>query len=219
MREPAVECDWYFDVLSPFAYLQWKTRKRFGERISLKPVPVVFGAILDHWGQKGPAEITRKRLHTYRICQWKADKLGVPFRFPPVHPFNPLAALRLIVALDGSSASVDAVFDAVFKDGLDVTDPAVLETIGRSLGLDDVLGIVATPEIKQRLRANTDAAIARGVFGVPTIAVEDELFWGEDSSDMLIDFLQDRALFATPEMQRLQSLPAGIVRRKSVSPT
>lgn len=218
MTEPAVQCDWYFDVLSPFAYLQWKARKRFGDRVRLKPVPVVFGALLDHWGQLGPAEIAPKRLHTYRACQWRANRLGVPFRLPPAHPFNPLAALRLIVALDASAAAVDAVFDAVYKDGFDVTDPAVLEALGRSLGIGGVLGMISTPEVKQRLRANTDAAIARGVFGVPTVAVDDELFWGDDSSDMLIDFLQDRALFATPEMQRLQSLPSGIVRRRKVSP-
>ena len=218
MREPALECDWYFDVLSPFAYLQWKTRKRFGDRISLKPVPVVFGAILDHWGQKGPAEIVPKRVHTYRACQWKAGKLGIPFRLPPAHPFNPLPALRLIVALGATAAAVDAVFDAVFKDGRDTTDPVVLEAIGRSFGIDDALQRIATQEVKQRLRANTDAAIARGVFGVPTAAVDGELFWGEDSSDMLIDFVRDRALFATPEMRRFQSLPTGIVRRQKLPP-
>lgn len=218
MTQSALPCEWYFDVLSPYAYLQWKTRQRFGDRISLTPVPVVFGAILDRWGQKGPAEIAGKRLHTYRWCQWRADRLGIPFRFPPHHPFNPLPALRLIVALDASIAAVDAVFDAVFKDGLDTTDPAVLESLGRSFGIDDVPGAITAPEVKQRLRANTDAAIARGVFGVPTIALDGELFWGEDSSDMLLDFLRDRTLFATREMQRLKSLPTGIVRREKPVP-
>lgn len=218
MQEPALECDWYFDVLSPFSYLQWKTRQRFGDRLILKPVPVVFGAILDHWGQKGPAEIAPKRLHTYRACLWKANKLGVPFKFPPNHPFNPLPALRLIVALGAEGAAVDAVFDAVFKEGLDVSDLVVLETLGRSLGVDDVRGTIAMPEIKQRLRANTEGAIARGVFGVPTLAVDGELFWGEDSSDMVIDFLQDRARFLSPEMRRLQYLQSGIARREKGSP-
>jgi 2-hydroxychromene-2-carboxylate isomerase len=130
----------------------------------------------------------------------------------------PRLPLRLIVALGATAASVDAVFDAVFKDGRDTTDPVVLEAIGRSFGVDDALDRIATPEVKQRLRANTDAAIARGVFGVPTAAVDGELFWGEDSSDMLIDFVQDRALFATPEMRRFQSLPTGIVRRQKLPP-
>lgn len=218
MNQTPLRCAWYFDVLSPFSYLQWKTRARFGDRIALQPVPVVFGAILDHWGQKGPAEIVPKRLHTYRACQWRAGKLGLPFRFPPVHPFNPLPALRLIVALDATDAAVDAVFDAVFKDGLDTTEPAVLDAIGRSFGIHDALEQIARPEVKQRLRKNTDAAIASGVFGVPTIDVAGELFWGEDVSEMALDYVQDPALFDSREMRRLRALPSGIVRRQKVVP-
>ena len=218
MNQAAFDCDWYFDVLSPFSYLQWKTRERLRNRIRFRPVPVVFGAILDYWGQKGPAEIAPKRTHTYRICQWRADKLGIPFRFPPRHPFNPLGALRLIVALNATEAAVETVFDAVFKHGHDVSDLAVLENLGRSLGMYDVRAAVENPEVKQRLRANTAAATARGVFGVPTIEVGGELFWGEDSADMALDFLADRGLFATPEMQRLSLLPSGIVRRQKPPP-
>jgi 2-hydroxychromene-2-carboxylate isomerase len=204
------ECDWYFDVVSPFSYLQWKTRARFADRIRLRPVPVVVGALFAHWGQRGPAEVPPKRLHTYRACQWRADRQAVHFRFPPVHPFHPIAALRLIVALDGSDAAVDAVLDAAFCEGRDVSDPLVIEAIGRTAGLNDVAGAIARPEVKQRLRANTEAAIARGVFGVPTIAVDTELFWGEDMTDMLIAYLDDPTLFETEEMRRLPTLPAAV---------
>jgi len=217
MKDAVPACDWYFDVVSPFSYLQWKARDRLGDRIALRPVPVVLGAILDHWGQKGPAEIAPKRIYSYRNCQWRAQRLGLPFRFPPAHPFNPLAALRLIVALDATVGVVDAVFDAIFGKGLDITEPALLETIGRSLGADDILERIARPEIKQRLRANTDAAIARGVFGVPTTAAGGELFWGADSAEMLMAFLDDPALFTSPEMQRLQSLPSGLAARRGGS--
>ena len=208
-----MECDWYFDIVSPFSYLQWKTRNRLADWIRLRPVPIVFGAVLAHWEQLGPAEIPPKRLHTYRACQWRADQLGIPFRFPPAHPFHPIAALRLIVALDASEAAVDAVFDAAFGEGRDMTDPAVLEALGHALGLDDVAGAIERPEVKRQLRANTDAAIARGVFGVPTIAVGDELFWGEDMTAMVIDYLGHPALFDTGEMLRLKSLPADVERR------
>jgi 2-hydroxychromene-2-carboxylate isomerase len=205
--------DWYFDVVSPFSYLQWKARGRFADRVRLRPVPVVLGAILDHWGQKGPAEIAPKRLQTYRACQWRAAQLGVPFRFPPAHPFNPLGGLRLIVALDAAEAAVDAVFDAAFGEGRDISDPAVLEAVGRSLGAGDVAARIADPAVKQRLRANTEAAVVRGVFGVPATAVGGELFWGEDSTGMMLDFLADPALFDTPQMRRLASIPAGVQRR------
>lgn len=207
--------DWHFDVISPFSYLQWKVRDRFATRIRLRPVPIVLGALLVHWGQKGPAEIPPKRLHTYRACQWRADRLGVPFRFPPAHPFNPLAALRLIVALDASDAAVNAVFEAAFRDGRDIADAGVLEELGATLGIEDVPEAISRPTVKQRLRENTEAAQARGVFGVPTVAVGQELFWGEDMTDMLLDFLDDPALFETAEMRRLAELPIGIQRNSA----
>jgi len=205
-------CDWYFDIISPFAYLQWKTRSRLAGRIHLRPVPILLAALLDHWEQKGPAEIAPKRRHIYRYCHWRAARLGVPFRFPPGHPFNPLAALRLIVALDASEAAVDALFGAAFGEGRDVADPDTLTAIGRQFGMTDVAEAIARPEVKQRLRANTDAAIARGVFGVPTVDVGGTLFWGEDATDMLIDYLEDPGLFDTPEMQRVAALPMAAAR-------
>jgi len=206
------EADWYFDVVSPFAYLQWKSRARFADRLHLRPVPVVLGALLGHWGQKGPAEIEPKRLHTYRMCQWRAARLGVPFRFPPAHPFNPIAALRLILALGANEEAVDAVFDAAFRHGRDISAIEVLEEIGQQLGLDGVAAAIGNTAVKQRLRENTEAAQARGVFGVPTIALRGELFWGEDATDMLLGFLDDPSLFARPEMQALGAIPVGARR-------
>ena len=88
---------WYFDVVSPYTYLQ---ARRFGEledRLDIKPVPVLFAGLLAAWGQLGPAEIPAKRVQTYRYAHWLANQRGVPFRAPPRHPFNPLAILRLAI--------------------------------------------------------------------------------------------------------------------------
>jgi 2-hydroxychromene-2-carboxylate isomerase len=210
--------DWYFDVISPFAYLQWKTRERLTGHARLRPVPIVLGALLAHWEQKGPAEVPPKRYHTYRACQWRAAQLGVKFRFPPAHPFNSIAALRLIVSLGASEAATDAVFDAVFGDGRDVSDMAVLQEIGHVLGLADVPAAIAQPDVKLKLRANTDAAIARGLFGVPTTMVGDEPFWGEDTTEMLTAYLDDPAIFDTQEMRRFKALPIGVQREQSKKP-
>jgi 2-hydroxychromene-2-carboxylate isomerase len=204
--------DWYFDILSPFAYLQWKSRARLAGLATLRPIPVVLGALLSHWEQKGPAEVPPKRFHTYRACQWRAAKLGVPFRFPPAHPFNPIAALRLIIALGSTDEVVDALFTAAFGAGRDVSDPAVLNEIGENFGLTDVAAAISTPEVKQQLRQNTDAAIAAGVFGVPTTVVGADLFWGEDTTEMLAEYLTTPTLFDTDEMRRLRDLPAGVQR-------
>ncbi len=204
--------DWYFDAISPFAYLQWKTRDRLAAHAKLRPVPIVLGALLAHWEQKGPAEIPPKRFHTYRGCQWRAARLNIPFRFPPAHPFNPIGALRLIIALGTTEAAVDAVFDAAFGTGRDISDPTVLYDIGSAFGLSDVAGAISQPDVKRQLRTNTDTAIAQGVFGVPTTIVGTEIFWGEDTTEMLAEYLTNPAFFNTPEMQRLRTLPVGVQR-------
>jgi 2-hydroxychromene-2-carboxylate isomerase len=208
------DCDWYFDVVSPFSYIQWAARGRFADRVRLRPIPIVLGAVLSHWEQKGPAESPPKRFHTYRAAQWRADKLGLSFRFPPAHPFNPIAALRLIVVLDACDEAVDAVFGAAFRDGQDISDVTVLETIGQALGLANVREAIGRPEVKQQLCANTDAAIARGVFGVPTTVTKNgELFWGEDMTALMLDYLDDPTAFDTLTMRRLRTLPIGVERR------
>ena len=83
---------WYFDLVSPFAYLALGEIEDLAARMPLIFKPVLFGAMLSHWGQLGPAEIAPKRVQTYRICVWTARERGIPFRFPPAHPFNPLDA-------------------------------------------------------------------------------------------------------------------------------
>ena len=96
-----MRADWYFDFISPFAFLQLPRVLALRARVEIVPVPIVFGAVLAHHGQLGPAEIAAKRAFTYRYVQWQADRAGIALRFPPAHPFNPLAALRLCVAAGG----------------------------------------------------------------------------------------------------------------------
>ena len=71
--------DWYFDFISPFAYLQFSQFKKFDNELNITIHPVVFGALLKHWGQLGPAEIVPKRIFTYRFFKWKADRLGIEY--------------------------------------------------------------------------------------------------------------------------------------------
>ncbi|RQP33687.1 DsbA family protein, partial [Burkholderia ubonensis] len=98
----ATTATWYFDFVSPFAYLQLEQFERLPPTLTIEPRPIVLGALLAHWGQKAPAEIAAKRVFTYRHAQYRADKLGIPFRMPPAHPFNPIKPLRLAIAMGGS---------------------------------------------------------------------------------------------------------------------
>ena len=133
-------------------------------------------------------------------------------RFPPAHPFNPLAALRLIIAAGGGLAAAEEVLAAVFRDGRDVSDPAEIAGLARALGVADPQAALADPAVKAQLRANTEWAIARGVFGVPTLVVDEELFWGHDAVDMALDYLRHREIFRAPEMLAAEALPVGVQR-------
>src|SRR5690348_9010873 len=93
-----IRAHWYFDLISPFSYLHLKQFGRLPAELEIQYIPVLFAGLLKHWEHKGPAEIPAKRIYTYHHVSWLAARLGIPFRFPPSHPFNPLPALRLVIA-------------------------------------------------------------------------------------------------------------------------
>ena len=136
----------------------------------------MFAGLLGHWEHKGPAEIPAKRVQTYRYTHWLAKRLGVPFKTPPAHPFNPLRLLRLAIALEADRAVVEALFNYVWGTGGDVNDDAAVGKLAARFGVKDLAAAINQDEVKQTLRANTETAIARGVYGVPTFAVDQELF-------------------------------------------
>jgi 2-hydroxychromene-2-carboxylate isomerase len=207
--------DWYFDFISPFAYFQFHHFGRLPPSLKVACKPVLFAGLLGHWGHKGPAEIPAKRRHTYRYCKWYADREGIAFTMPPAHPFNPLPALRLAIACGARQEAVGTIFDAIGGNGVDVPDGAGWAELCARLALEpeEAARRVAAPDVKAALRANTDEALARGVFGVPTFAIDDELFWGADSTDMFLDYLAEPERFRSGEMARLAALPIGQARK------
>lgn len=207
--------DWYIDFISPYPYLQLASFDRFPSDLVIQPRPVLFPALLKHWENKGPAEIPAKRSQTYRYCHWLAGKRGIPFKAPPRHPFNPLPLLRLAVALDGELEAMRAMFHHVWGKGRDADDPKTIEALASSLGIHDAAARINDQKVKDQLRANTDEAIARGVFGVPTFVINDEIFWGDDVTNMMLDYLDNPDLFATGELGRLGDLPVGVERKES----
>ncbi|MDB6100251.1 MAG: 2-hydroxychromene-2-carboxylate isomerase [Gammaproteobacteria bacterium] len=213
-----MKVSWVFDLISPYSYLALKQLPLLPAGTELKLVPVLFAGLLNHHGQVGPAEITSKRRFTYRFIVWRARKMGVPLKMPPAHPFNPLSALRLVIAAGSDRRSVETAFDFVFGQGRDVADPAVLVDLARELGVADVQAALNDPDVKQTLRSNTDWAIERGVFGVPTFVIGPELFWGHDALEMAVDYLRDPAQFNDREMSRIDTLPVGVTRPR-VTPT
>jgi 2-hydroxychromene-2-carboxylate isomerase len=206
---------WHFDVISPYSYLALPRVQALAAQggHTIRYNPVVLGAVLSRWGGLGPAEIGPKRLHTYRQCQFLAGQAGRPFRFPPRHPFRSLAVQRLLVALDAPPQAVATAFDFVWAEGRDVEDPEEYAALAERLGVADPPALVEASEAKALLRGATEAAIAAGVFGVPTLQVGAELFWGADAMPMAEAYLADPGLLARGEMARLPAIPVGVERR------
>jgi 2-hydroxychromene-2-carboxylate isomerase len=209
-----VRVSWVFDVISPFAYLGFPRLAELSARAQVECVPVLLAGLLQHFGQLGPAEIPSKRRFTYRFALWRARRMGMPMRLPPAHPFNPLSALRLIIAAGSDQRAAGVVLDAVFRDGRDVTEPAVIDELARVLEVTDPQARLADPRVKQRLRDNTDWAASRGVFGVPTLVIGAELFWGHDAIDMALDYLQGPEAFEDAAMQAVDTIPIGSARSR-----
>jgi len=205
---------WYFDFISPFSYLQLPKVAAWRARMEITPVPVAFGAMLKHYGNVGPAEIPGKREWMYRFVQWQAEQAGVALRFPPAHPFNPLAALRLCIAAGSTWRAVEAIFAHLWSEGRPGTTPAELAEVGHVLDIDNVENATNAADVKTRLRTNTEAAIAAGVFGVPTLRIGAEMFWGNDASPMVEQWLKDPQCFAGAEYRRIATLPIGIERAR-----
>lgn len=201
--------DFYFDFVSPFSYIALHRLDSLACTASLKPV--LFAGLLRHWGQKGPAEIPAKRRWTYRWCQWWAGELGIPFRFPAAHPFNPLHHLRLALACGSRPEAVKRIFGAIWMNGENANDPARFAALCGELDISAV--DLETENVKAALRRNTEEAAARGVFGVPSFVADDEVFWGADSIEFLEAYLKDPAVVRNDEMRRLDSLPVGSARR------
>ncbi len=206
--------DWYFDVLSPFAYLQWRLLRRDHPEITLNPKPVLLAAILNHHGQLGPAEIPGKRRHTYRMVLWQARQAGVPLVFPPAHPFNPLPALRLCLAAADRVAAVDALFTHVWEQGRAADSIESLADVAAALGVSDPAAAIARDDVKRELLANGEEALKLGMFGVPTLRIGNELFWGNDATPMALQYLADPDGFDDAQMRRVDDIPAAVQRRR-----
>lgn len=212
----------YFDVISPFAYLAFERLPRVldGLSYSVDYQPVLLAGMLAHWGQKGPAEIEPKRAWTFRHVHWQAHRDGIALKIPAQHPFNPLALLRLAFACapEGGTPSRHAceqLFRHVWQDGADANDPRRLADLARRLSpRADPNG----DSIKQALKDSTAKAIAKGVFGVPTIELDGRLFWGVDALEMVGASMRGDAWFDGPAWSDAAVAPPGVQRVSTGNP-
>ena len=211
----------YFDYISSNAYLAWTQLPKLTAQhgVAVEPVPVLFAGLLEAGGQLGPAEIPAKSMWMAKNNARKAALLGVPLNPPAFHPFNPLLSLRvssLQIAAADRHRLIDALFRAVWVRGLHVSEPAVVESVADELGLAgaELVAAAQQPDCKDRLRTQTDDAIARGVFGVPSMEVGGELFWGYDDFPYLERFLAGDDPIDAAAWQQLAPPTASAMRKR-----
>ena len=189
--------DFYFDFVSPYAYFAWARVSRFATSrdLDLHLKPVLLAALLNHWGQKGATEVPPKRAFVLRDCMRYAGREGLAFEVPPTYPFNPLSALRVAlpeVAGREQSAVIDALFGAAWGRGEAIDTPTAVADVLDRAGLDGqgLVDRTRATSVKERLKAQTDHAMEKGVFEVPTMIVGEELFWGHGQFDAIERFLE-----------------------------
>jgi 2-hydroxychromene-2-carboxylate isomerase len=207
----------YLDPISPYAYLAFEALPEALAGISHEVVyrPILFAALLQVFGNKGPAEIEPKRQWTFRQVAWLAQRAGVPLEVPAEHPFNPLPLLRLAWACAGEGGTpsrwvVEQLFHHVWRGG-----GAAAQDASRLAALRERLAPAASPEdeaVKQRLRSETESALRLGVFGVPTFEVDGRLFWGQESLPMLTACLRGDPWFESGVWEAAATARPGVVR-------
>ena len=200
----------YLDFISPYSYLAFEKLPDAlqGLSYSVDYRPVLFAGLLKHHGQLGPAEIPAKRDWTYRQVAWLAHRNEIPMQLPAAHPFNPLALLRLAVACGAQGMAnryvCETIFRHVWRGGADAIDPQRLQDLATLLApRRDPAG----EEVKSELKANTDRAIAEGVFGVPLYAVDGKHFWGFDALPMLRAWMEGDPWFTQGAWEAAAALP------------
>lgn len=207
----------YFDFISPYAYLAWATLKQQNEIVTLRPV--LFAALLNHHGQLGPAEIPAKRRWLMKDTLRQARRLGVPLGYPASHPFKPLTALRVSqpeVAGDAQARVVEALFEHGWVHGGELGDDAAITSALAARDLDGAALVAKAnePASKKALQDATAEAIERGVFGVPILEIDGEIFWGHDRLDDAFAHQRGELVITDADIADALHVPATAHRRR-----
>lgn len=212
----------YFDFISPNAFLAWNAlpeiAARHGRQIECRPV--LFAALLQAHGQRGPAEVAPKMRWMVRNCLRKARARGLNLQPPATHPFNPLLSLRVCHAVRDElqrQRILTALFAATWQQGVDVSDPATVVATLDAAGVDGAALVARASDdsVKQSLRDATDAALAEGIFGVPMMVADDEPFFGYDDLEWLDRFLAGGVRLDEQTLARWRTVRPSATRRST----
>ena len=196
MSEPI---EFYFDFSSPYSYIAGEVidglAAKYGRKVKWRPM--LLGVVFQKTGQPLLVNVPLKGEYSMRDFARSARYHGVPFTFPAKFPLSTVSAARAYYWLHGQDCAkarqfARAVFRAYWVDGRDISDLAVVQDIAAGLGIEGaaLAAGIATPEIKERLKVETDTAIAKGMCGAPYFVVDGEPFWGADRLPQIEKWLQ-----------------------------
>jgi 2-hydroxychromene-2-carboxylate isomerase len=195
----AKDLEFYFDFGSPAAYLAWTQVPRIAAETgaTVHYRPFLIGGLFQAIGNRSPMDLPAKGAWMREDLARFAARYGVPFRHNPHFPINTLVLMRGALALqmrqpDRLVPYGDAMYRAVWVEGRNMGEPAEVGAALREAGFDprELLAMTQDPEVKEGLKAVTQKAVERGVFGAPTFFVDGRMFWGQDRLDFVKEALQ-----------------------------
>ncbi|VXB11917.1 2-hydroxychromene-2-carboxylate isomerase [Pseudomonas sp. 8AS] len=191
--------EFYFDFGSPATYLAWTQLPKICAAAGAELVykPMLLGGVFQATGNASPISIPSKGRFMLQDLQRFARRYQVPMQFSPYFPINTLTLMRGAVAVqlhlpERFDAYLTTIFQAMWVDALNLGDLAVLGKVLSEAGFDaqQLLALTSEQEVKDRLKATTEEAVQRGVFGAPSMFVGNELFFGQDRLDFVREALQ-----------------------------
>jgi 2-hydroxychromene-2-carboxylate isomerase len=190
--------EFFFDFGSPASYLAWTQLPQLcaAHDATLVYRPMLLGGVFQATGNASPVTIPAKGAYTSRDFSRFARRYGVPLNFNPNFPINTLTLMRAATGVqlhmpERFEALVTAIYNAIWVEGLDLSNPVVVGQALAKAGFEPqaILALTAQQDVKDALKATTEEAVRRGVFGAPSMFVGDELFFGQDRLDFVREAL------------------------------
>ncbi|MDE1183044.1 2-hydroxychromene-2-carboxylate isomerase [Paraburkholderia sp.] len=200
---------WFYDFVSPFSYLLLEQYDKW-PAFPFVATPVSVNELVERWSQRPAYGVPSKRTFTYRHALFRAEQLGIPYRMPPVHPFDSTGPMLLAIAAGGDINVTREIFRFIWREGRDPSTPEAFAELCERVGLPDGPALIQRADIKEKLRRNTEDALDLGVFGVPTFWMNRQLFWGEDALPMVLYCARTPNWLDSKEVRRISTLPSGL---------
>jgi 2-hydroxychromene-2-carboxylate isomerase len=190
--------EFFFDLGSPATYLAYTQLPQICQQTDsqLIYVPMLLGGVFKATGNASPATIAAKGRYMFQDLDRYAKRYGVPLKFNPHFPINTLMLMRAVTGMqlrrpERFEAFIDCLFRAIWVEGRSLGDPATVAAVLSEHGFDpaEILALTADEDVKAALKNNTERAVQRGVFGAPSMFVGDQLFFGQDRLDFVIEAL------------------------------